>query len=61
MLIERQHEDKEHLTEINFREMSPANVNINLNVSKDQVPNYQSVAVPGYLSGIIKAHEMFGM
>lgn len=61
MLIEKQHEDKEHLTEISFREMSPANVNVNLSLSKDQVPDYQSVAVPGYLSGIRKAHELFGI
>lgn len=60
MLIEKQHEDKEHLTEISFREMSPANVNVNLSVSKDQVPGNQSVAVPGYLSGIRKAHDLFG-
>lgn len=60
MLVEEQHKDKAHLTEINFREMSPADTDASLNVSKDRVSRGQSVAVPGYLSGIVKAHGLFG-
>lgn len=60
MLIEDQRKEKNHLTEISFREMSPENVDTTISLPKNNMPRGQSIAIPGFLKGIKMAHNIFG-
>nr|XP_039256577.1 glutathione hydrolase 7-like isoform X1 [Styela clava] len=59
MLIEKQHDAKHDIVQIDFREISPMKTETP-NVTREEVKAEQSVAVPGYIHGMKAAHEKFG-